>query len=177
MWKEIFKSIQHDATNQLIDVVMQTRMQFTLSTNTIIWETRHLSSTINFMFMINWFVNNVINCQTRSNFNQSSNHITIFITFTFEINSVSIKQKKAWKRVDIEKLRSNLRLFIASSSLNIVEQIKFLQISFNRVFTKQSMQLCRERNSCRNRNRIEIKNASTSYQQRDVSKKFDRRCA
>jgi hypothetical protein len=39
------------------------------------------------------------------------------------------------------------------------------------------MQLCRERNSCRNLNRIKIKNASTSYRQRDTSKKFNRRCA
>ncbi len=54
---------------------------------------------------------------------------------------------------------------------------KSLQISFNRAFTKQSMQLCRERNSCRNRNRIKIKNVSTSYRQRDANEEFDRRCA
>jgi hypothetical protein len=124
MWEKIFRSIQHDATNQLIDVVLQTRMQFTLSTSTIIWKTRHLNSTIDLMFMINWLVNNVINCETRFDLNQSSNHISIFITFTLEINFVSIKQKKAWKRVDVEKLRNNLRLFIVSSSLNIVEQIE-----------------------------------------------------
>jgi hypothetical protein len=124
MWKEIFRSTQHDAANQLIDVVLQTRMQLTLSMSTIIWETRHLRSTIDLMFMINWLVNNVISCETRSDLNQSSNHISILITFTFEINSVSIKQKRIWKRVDVEKLRSNLRLFIVSSSLNTVEQMK-----------------------------------------------------
>jgi hypothetical protein len=32
--------------------------------------------------------------------------------------------KKAWKRVDVEKLRNNLRLLVVSSSLNIVEQVK-----------------------------------------------------
>jgi hypothetical protein len=52
------------------------------------------------------------------------NHISFFITFTFKINSVSIKQKRAWKRVDVENLRNNLRLFIVSSSLNIVEHMK-----------------------------------------------------
>jgi hypothetical protein len=124
MWKEIFRSTQHDAANQLIDVVLQTRMQLTLSTNTIIWKARHLSSTIDLMFMINWLVNNVISCETRFDLNQSSNHISIFITFTLEINSVSIRQKRSWKRVDVEKLRSNLRLLIVSSSLSIVEQIE-----------------------------------------------------
>jgi hypothetical protein len=120
MWKEIFKSISHDAANQLINVVLQTRMQFTLSTNIIICKARHLNSIIDLVFMINWFMNNVINCETRFDFNQSSNYISIFITFTFEVNFVSIRQKKAWKRVNVEKLRSNLRLFIISSSFNIV---------------------------------------------------------
>ncbi len=124
MWEEIFKSTQHDAADQLIDVVLQTRMQLTLSTSTIIWEARHLSSTIDLMFMISWLVNNVISCETRSDLNQSSNHISILITLTLKINSVSIRQKRAWKRVDVEKLRSNLRLFITSSSLSIVEQIE-----------------------------------------------------
>jgi hypothetical protein len=69
MWKEIFKSTQHDAANQLIDVVLQTRMQFTLSTSTIIWKARYLNNTIDLMFMINWLVNNVISCETRFDFN------------------------------------------------------------------------------------------------------------
>jgi hypothetical protein len=38
---------------------------------------------------------------------------------------VSIKQKRAWKRVDVEKLRNSLRLFIVSSSLYIVKQMNF----------------------------------------------------
>jgi hypothetical protein len=53
MWKKIFKSTQHNAANQLINIVLQTRMQLTLSINTIIWETKHLNNTINFVFMIN----------------------------------------------------------------------------------------------------------------------------
>ncbi len=152
-------------------------MQLTLSTNTIIWKTRHLSSTIDLMFMINELVNNVINCETRFNLNQSSNHISIFITFTFEINSVLIRQKK---HENASTSKSCAAICVYSSccrhwiSLN---RWKSLQISFNRAFTKQSMQLCHERNSCRNRNRIEIKNASTSYRQRDANKEFDRRCA
>jgi hypothetical protein len=136
MWEEIFRSTQHDATNQFIDVVLQTRMQFTLSTSTIIWKTRHLSSTIDLVFMISWLVNNVISCETRFDFNQSLNHISIFIILTLEIDFVSIKQKRAWKRVDVEKLRNSWRLFVVSSSFNIVEQVKvfanFIQLSIHK---------------------------------------------
>ncbi len=53
MCKEIFKSIQHNAINQFINVILQTCMQFTLSMSIIIWETRHLNNTINLVFMIN----------------------------------------------------------------------------------------------------------------------------
>jgi hypothetical protein len=53
------------------------------------------------------------------------------------MNFVSIRQKKAWKRVNIEKLRISLRLFIVSSTLNIVEQIKvfvhFIQSSIYKI--------------------------------------------
>jgi hypothetical protein len=124
MWKEIFKSIQHDAANQLINVVLQTRMQLTLSINAIIWKTKHSSNTIDFVFMINWLVNNVINCETRLDFNQSSNHISILITFTLEVDSMSFKQKRASKRINVNKLRKSLLLFVMSSSLINVEQMK-----------------------------------------------------
>jgi hypothetical protein len=81
MWKEIFKSTQHDAADQLIDVVLQTRMQLTLSTSTIIWEARHLNNTIDLVFMISWLVNNVISCETRSDFNNRR------ITYRFSSHS------------------------------------------------------------------------------------------
>jgi hypothetical protein len=111
MWEKIFKSIQHDAANQLINVILQTRMQFTLSINTIIWKTKHSNNTIDLVFIINWFVNNVINCETRFDLDQSSNHISILITFTLEIDSMLFKQKKTWKRINVDKLRQSLLLF------------------------------------------------------------------
>jgi hypothetical protein len=87
--------------------------------------------------MINWFVNNVINCETRFDFNQSSNHISILITFTLEVDSMSFKQKRSWKRINVDKLRKSLLLFVASSFLINVEQMKifvnFIQLSIQRI--------------------------------------------
>jgi hypothetical protein len=124
MWEKIFRSIQHDATNQLINVVLQTRMQLALSINTIIWKARHSSNTIDFVFMISWLVNNVISCETRFDLNQSSNHISILITLTLEVDSMSFKQKRTWKRINVDKLRKNLLLLVVSSSFINVEQMK-----------------------------------------------------
>jgi hypothetical protein len=78
-------------------------MQFTLSTSTIIWKARHLNNTIDLMFMISWFVNNVINCETRFDFNQSSNHISIFYhihiwdKFCVDQTKKSMKTRRRWK--------------------------------------------------------------------------------
>jgi hypothetical protein len=121
MWKKIFKSTQHDATNQLINVVLQTRMQFTLSINTIIWETKHSNSTIDLIFMIDWLVNSVINCETRLDLDQSSNHISILITLTLEVDSMSFKQRRTWKRINVDKLRKSLLLSVVSSRLINIE--------------------------------------------------------
>jgi hypothetical protein len=137
MWKKISRSTQHDAANQLIDVVLQTRMQLTLSIDTIIWETKHLNSTIDLVFMINWLVNNVINCETRFEFNQSSNHISILITLMLEVDSMSFKQRRTWKRINVDKLRKSLLLLVVSSSLINVEQMKvfvnLIQSSIQRI--------------------------------------------
>ncbi len=103
---------------------MRAHMQFTLSINTIIWKTKHSNNTIDFAFMINWLMNNVINCETCFDFNQSSNHISILIKFTFEIDSMSFKQRRTWKRINVDKLCTNLLLFVESSFLNIVKQMK-----------------------------------------------------
>jgi hypothetical protein len=87
--------------------------------------------------MIDWFVNNVINCETRFDLDQSSNHISILIIFTLEIDSMSFKQKKAWKRINVNKLRKNLLLFVVSSFLINFEQmnvfVNFIQSSIRRV--------------------------------------------
>jgi hypothetical protein len=73
--------------------------------------------------MIDWFVNNVINCETRFDLDQSSNHVSILITFTLKIDSMSFKQKKTWKRINVNKLRKSLLLFIVSSFLINIEQM------------------------------------------------------
>jgi hypothetical protein len=69
MWKEIAKLIQHDVANQFINVVLQTRMQLTLSIDMIIWKAKHSNSIIDLVFMINWLINNEITCETRFDFN------------------------------------------------------------------------------------------------------------
>ncbi len=82
-------------------------------------------------------MNNVINCETRFNFDQSSNHISILITLTLEINSMSFKQKKAWKRINVDKLRKSLLLFVVSSFLINIEQrnvfVNFIQSNIQRI--------------------------------------------
>jgi hypothetical protein len=78
LWSKAIKFIQHDATNQLLNVVQQTQLRFILFSNTIIWKTRHFQNTIDLMFMTKELQKKLIHCMTRSKMNQSLNHISIF---------------------------------------------------------------------------------------------------
>ncbi len=77
-WSDTTKSIQHDATNQLLNVAQQTQFRFIFFSNIVIWETRHFKNTINLIFMTKKLQKKFIHCMTRSKMNQSSNHISIF---------------------------------------------------------------------------------------------------
>jgi hypothetical protein len=60
----------------------------------------------------------LIHCMIKSKLNQSSNHISISIKIMLEMNLKIERQRRAWKKNDVEKLFSFWRDFVASASLN-----------------------------------------------------------
>jgi hypothetical protein len=78
LWSDATRLIQHDATDQLLNVVQQTQFRFILLSNIIIWKTRQSQNTIDLIFMTKKLQEKLIHCMTRSKMNQSSNHISIF---------------------------------------------------------------------------------------------------
>ncbi len=51
LWSETTRFTQHDATNQLLNVVQQIQFQLKLLSDIITWKTRHSQSTIDLVFM------------------------------------------------------------------------------------------------------------------------------
>jgi hypothetical protein len=117
LWSDLARSTQHDATNQLLDVIHQIQLCFTLSSNTITWKTRNSCSIINLIFIFEELQKRLVHCMTWSKLNQSSNHISISIKIMLEMNLKIERQRKAWKKIDVEKLISCWRDFVAFESL------------------------------------------------------------
>jgi hypothetical protein len=104
LWSDSTRSTQHDANDQLLNVVHQIQLRLTLSSSTITWKTRNSCNIINLIFMFEELQKRLIHCMIRSNFNQSSNHISISIKIMLEMNLKIERQRKTWKKIDVEKL-------------------------------------------------------------------------
>jgi hypothetical protein len=85
LWSDLARSTQHDATNQLLDVVHQTQLRLTLSSNIITWKTRNSCSIIDLIFMFEELQKKLVHCMIRSKHNQSSNRISISIKIMLEM--------------------------------------------------------------------------------------------
>ncbi len=118
LWSDSTRSTQHDAIDQLLNVVHQTQLRLTLSSNTITWKTRNSCSIIYLIFMSKKLQKKLIHCMIRSKFNQSSNHISISIKIMLEMNLKIERQRKAWKKIDVEKLINFWRDLVAFASFN-----------------------------------------------------------
>jgi hypothetical protein len=81
-------------------------------------KTRNSCNIINLIFMFEKLQERLIHCMIKSKFNQSSNHISISIKIMLEMNLKIKQQRKAWKKIDVEKLINFWRDFVASASLN-----------------------------------------------------------
>jgi hypothetical protein len=124
LWSDATKSIQHNATNQLLNVVQQTQLKFILFSNIIIWKTRHFQSTIDLIFMTKKLQKEFIHCMTRSKMNQSLNHISIFTKLMIIVKRNESRRRRAWKSMSTNKLLKNWRELVASSSFNCIAQVE-----------------------------------------------------
>jgi hypothetical protein len=132
LWSDLMKSTQHDAIDQLLNVVHQTQLRFTLSSNTITWKTRNSCSIINLIFMFEKLQKKLIHCMIKSKFNQSSNHISILIKIMLEMNLKIERQRKTWKKIDVEKLINFWRNSVAFASIIIVSMSRSTRSKFDK---------------------------------------------
>ena len=80
-------------------------MKFTLSQWTITWEIKNSQNTIDLIFMFSELTNKIEHCKTRSEINQSFDHISIFTKLLLDIVSASITFQRAWKLINAEKVK------------------------------------------------------------------------
>jgi hypothetical protein len=124
LWSDATRSIQHNATDQFLNVVQQTQLRFMLFSDIVIWETRHSQNTIDLIFMTKKLQEEFIHCMTRSKMNQSSNHISIFIKLMIIVKKNDSRHRRAWKSMSTNKILNNWKKLVASSSFNCVAQVE-----------------------------------------------------
>jgi hypothetical protein len=123
-WNNATRSIQHDATNEFLNVVQQTQFRFILFSNIIIWETRHFQNTIDLIFMTKKLQQELMHCMTRSKINQNSDYISIFTKLMIIVEKNESWRRRAWKNMNTNKFVNNWREFFASSLFNCIAQIE-----------------------------------------------------
>jgi hypothetical protein len=140
LWSDSIRSTQHTAIDQLIDLLVNKHMNLCLSQRIVTWKARNSRNIIDLIFMIERLQASITHCESRRDLNQSSNHISIFTILTLKIEQTFVRERKAWKKIDSERLTSCLRAFVVSASFNNVKNIetfvKEIQLSVQSIIQK-----------------------------------------
>jgi hypothetical protein len=99
-------------------------MNLCLSQKIVTWKAKNSRNIIDLIFMIERLQASITHCENKRDLNQSSNHISIFTIFTLKIEQTSVKKRRAWKKINSERLTSCLRAFVVSASFNNVNDIE-----------------------------------------------------
>jgi hypothetical protein len=124
LWCDSIRSTQHTAIDQLIDLLVSKHMNLCLSQKIVTWKARNSHSIIDLIFMIERLQASITHCENRRDLNQSSNHISISTIFTLKIEQTFVKKRRAWKKIDSERLAFCLRSFVVSAFFNNVNDIE-----------------------------------------------------
>jgi hypothetical protein len=124
LWSDATRSIQHDAANQLLNVVQETQFRLVLFADIIIWKTRHSQNTIDLIFMTKKLQQKFIHCMIKLEMNQNSDHISIFRKLMLIVKRSESRRRRAWKNINANKFIDIWWKLVASSSLSSVTQIE-----------------------------------------------------
>ncbi len=124
LWSDSIRSTQHTAIDQLIDLLVNKHMNLCLFQKIVTWKVKNSRNIIDLIFMIERLQTSITHCENKRDLNQSLNYISIFTIFTLKIEQTFISKKRAWKKIDNERLTFCLRAFVVSASFNNVNDIE-----------------------------------------------------
>jgi hypothetical protein len=124
-WSESTQLTQHAAVDELLDLINEYELSLILSIEIVTWETRNICSIIDLTFMTSFLTNRLEHCIFRSNMRQSLDHVSIFIRILLDIdsNSTSTSRRRAWKLLDMKKLKETEKKVFSIRSLEDVAEI------------------------------------------------------
>ena len=96
---------QHEASEQLLDIIESKNLSLTLPRGTVTWEARNSFSTIDLVFMTEDLVERLEHCITVPELNQDSDHVPISTRLRLTCEPLTPPRRRAWKLLDMNKLR------------------------------------------------------------------------
>jgi hypothetical protein len=125
-WSDLSRSTQHVATDDLFDIMQNRNLTLTLSRDSITWKARSSISIIDLTFMTTHLAKRLKHCMTRSNLDQSSNHIFISTKILCDTKSnLSRIARKAWKLIDLNKIKKAMKHALTLQSSITAREIDF----------------------------------------------------
>jgi hypothetical protein len=109
-WSDSFRSTQHVAINDLLDIMQNRNLTLILSKDSITWKVRNSINIINFTFIMTYLTKKLKHCMTRFDFDQSSNHILISTKILCDTKTnLSRIARRAWKFIDLNKIKKTMK--------------------------------------------------------------------
>jgi hypothetical protein len=125
-WSDSFRSTQHVAMNDLLDIMQNRNLTLTLSRDSITWKARNSISIINLTFMTTHLAKRLKHCMTRSDLDQSSNHILISTKILCDTKPNSSRiARRAWKLINLNKIKKAMKLALTLQSSITIREIDF----------------------------------------------------
>jgi hypothetical protein len=125
-WDDSFRSTQHVATDDLLDIMQNRNLILILSKDSITWKARNSISIIDLTFMSTHLTKRLKHCMTRSDLDQSSNHIFISTKILCDTKSnLSRFGRRAWKLIDLNKIKKAMKHALTLQFSITIREIDF----------------------------------------------------
>ena len=120
IWCDSTWFTQYVVITQLIKLMKNAELNLILSENMMIWQMKNRFFIIDFVFMSKHLKKKLIHCDVKSNFNQSFDHILIFMNILLNNIWTKLKRTRAWKKIDVMKLKKLCeKIFIFSRFIDV----------------------------------------------------------
>lgn len=123
MWSSIERLTRHEAADLLLETAGKHALQLATPKGTITWRARGTQSTIDLSFLSQTLETRLTKCLPRPDLTQLSDHIPIETTLSIHPQLFVADRKRSWKKMDVERLREELKDKVPNLPVNTDEQI------------------------------------------------------
>ena len=116
IWSDPARPIKHVAANQLLRIVMKTKLNFILSQNIIMWQMKEFMFIIDLIFISNYLKQKLKHCEIKPKWNQFFNYVSVSTRIFLNSEKTEKRRIQTWKNIDTKKLKNLLKNLLHSNN-------------------------------------------------------------